>query len=174
MYHIRILARDPPTTKSEDFSLLCYPAWGDSPFLSDLDTLSYEKLPMSTPGLRWTRHPHPGNSHTPRHTTHLTTHDSDRSFLLQVDATQPSEITHTKQQYIYTTWTPLREPPATHFSHTILAHTYSYSPQTRDRSELGRTLDTGHWTLDTGHWTLTLDQWPIVCAVGDFARGVSL
>lgn len=101
LHHIRILARDPPTTKSEDFSLLCYPAWGGSPFLSDLDTLPYEKLPMSTPGLRWTRHPHPGNSDTTPHTTALTTHCPARSLLLQVDATQPGTH-HIKKQTINT------------------------------------------------------------------------
>lgn len=70
-YHLRILARDPSTTKSEGFSLLCYPAWGVPPFLSDLGTLTSVDVPMSTPGLKRTRHPHPGDSDTSQHTTTL-------------------------------------------------------------------------------------------------------
>ena len=70
-YHLRILARDPSTTKSEDFSLLCYPAWGVAPFLSDLGTLTSVNVPMSTPGLKRTRLPHPGDSDITQHTITL-------------------------------------------------------------------------------------------------------
>ena len=69
--HLRILARDPSTTKSEGFSLLCYPAWGGPPFLSDLGAYPFGHAPMSTPGLEWTHHRHPGNSDIAQHTTTL-------------------------------------------------------------------------------------------------------
>ena len=68
---IRILARDPSTTKSEGFSLLCYPVWGSTPFLSDLGPSAYAVDPMSTPGLERTHHPHPVDSPTQQHTTTL-------------------------------------------------------------------------------------------------------
>lgn len=79
MRHVRILARDPLTTRSENFSLLCYPAWGDPPFLRDLDALSYDNVPMSTPGLRRTRLLHPDYSDTLLHTPILTPHYPDRN-----------------------------------------------------------------------------------------------
>ena len=77
--HGRILARDPLTTRSEDFSLLCHPAWGDPPFLRDLDALPYDNAPMFTPGLRRTRLLHPDYSDTLLHTPILTPHYPDRN-----------------------------------------------------------------------------------------------
>ena len=77
--HVRILARDPLTTRSEDFSLLCHPAWGDPPFLRDLDALSYDNDPMFTPGLRRTRLLHPDYSDTLLHIHILTPHYPDRN-----------------------------------------------------------------------------------------------
>lgn len=78
--HVGILARDPSTTKSEGFSLLCQPAWGGSPFLSDLVTLAYANVTMSTPGLKWTRHPHPADSDT------LTAYCTPQSPTTQAEA----------------------------------------------------------------------------------------
>ena len=86
--HIRILARVPPTTRSEGFSLLCYPVWGGAPFLSDLGVNPYELTTMSTPDLRRARLPHPVDSVATTRVTTLLPHYPDRSVPLQVGATQ--------------------------------------------------------------------------------------
>ena len=89
--HIRILARDPPTTRIEGFSLLCYPVWGGAPFLSDLGVNPYELTTMSTPDLRRARLPHPVDSVATTRITTLVPHYPDRSVPLQVGATQPGD-----------------------------------------------------------------------------------
>lgn len=98
--HIRILARDPPTTRSEGFSLLCYPVWGGAPFLSDLGVNPYELTTMSTPDLRRARLPHPVDSVATTRITTLVPHYPDRSVPLQVGATQPG---YTSTNYANTT-----------------------------------------------------------------------
>ena len=98
--HIRILARVPPTTRSEGFSLLCYPVWGGAPFLSDLGVNPYELTTMSTPDLRRARLPHPVDSVATTRITTLVPHYPDRSVPLQVGATQPGD---TSTDYANTT-----------------------------------------------------------------------
>ena len=98
--HIRILARAPPTTRSEGFSLLCYPVWGGAPFLSDLGVNPYELTTMSTPDLRRARLPHPVDSVATTRITTLVPHYPVRSVPLQVGATQPGD---TSADYANTT-----------------------------------------------------------------------
>ena len=90
--HIRILARDPPTTRSEGFSLLCFPVWGGAPFLSDLGVNPYELTTMSTPDLRRARLPHPVDSVATTRVATLVPHYPDRSIPLQVGATRPGDV----------------------------------------------------------------------------------
>ena len=96
--HVRILARDPLTTRSEDFSLLCYPAWGDPPFLRDFDALSYDNVSMFTPGLRRTRLLHPDYSDTILHTSILTPHYPDR-YVSVTSWRHPTRHSHSCESF---------------------------------------------------------------------------
>jgi len=101
------------------------------------------------------------------HTSQLTT--QTEAFCYKLTPLNPAK----HKNHNNNIYTPLGRRFENHQRHTF--HTQSSRTHTRihHKQETDRSWD-GHWTLDTGHWTLTLDQWPIVCAVGDFARGVSL
>ena len=86
-----ILARGPPTTRSEGFSLLCFPVWGGAPFLSDLGVIPYGITTMSTPGLGRACHRHTAYRDTTTLIGTLIPCYPDRSLPLQVGATQPGD-----------------------------------------------------------------------------------
>ena len=113
--HIRIPVRDPPTTRSEGFSVLCYPVWGGAPFLSDLGVNPYELTTMSTPGLRRARLPHPVDSVATTRVTTLVPHYPDRSFPFTLAPPNPAILRASSL---------VQQPYTFHTSKTVSHHGY--------------------------------------------------
>lgn len=123
--HIRILARNPPTTKSEGFSLLCCPVWGGVPFLSDLGAFPYDNAPMSTPGLGRTRLPHPVNSGIPTPAATLKPYYPDRSISVTSWRHSTRCLPHESLHYLYALRTHFQNHPIDNKSYRDSASDFS-------------------------------------------------